>query len=217
MKQNDDLRAVQAAKAAAANIKATAKALEDRHRTLSKDLERIIHADRAQEEVVAEMERLVDQAGAAFPADFGRTFVRQLSGHTELRGPGDARERVVRPRLPELPNGYLGHFNSLCALFPDLVKVRLREVIAQSGANFGLPAAARAAKVGELEAAIADVERLHTDLVDGAAEVGIELPLLPAVRERREAEALRLRREQELEAERARGLYRVAAGGPLGG
>lgn len=214
MKQNDDLRAVQAAKAAAANIKATAKALEDRHRTLSKDLERIIHADRAQAEVVGEMERLVDQAGAAFPADFGRTFVRQLSGHTELRGPGDARERVVRPRLPELPNGYLGHFNSLCALFPDLVKVRLREVIAQSGANFGLPAAARAAKVGELEAQIAEVERLHSELVDGAAEVGITLALLPAVKQRREAEARQQAREAELAAERARGVF-AASGSSL--
>jgi len=217
MKANDDIKAVQAAKEAATRIKSTAAALEQRHQALAKELMQVVQAARHQDEVLVEMERLVDQAGASFPADFGRTFVRQLSGHRELRGPGDARERIVRPHLPTLPDGYLGRFESLCALFPELVKARLREVIQGSGARFGLPAEARAAKVAELETQVAEVERLHSELVDGAAEVGIELPLLPAVRERREAEALRLRREQELEAERARGLYRVNAGGPLGG
>lgn len=206
-KTDSDIKAVQEAKAAAARIKQTAHVLEERHKVLSKERDVLMHAVASANEVLTNMRRLVDEKGAEFIKDFGSTFVRHLSGYTELRGPGDSRERVIRPHIPHLPDGYLGRFDALCAVLPDLLKDRLEQVIRGSGAAFGLPKEARAAKVAELDASIAQVEALHTELVDGAANVGIEIPLLPAVRTRREKEALRLRRERELEAERARGVY----------
>jgi hypothetical protein len=209
MAQNDDITAVRAAKDAAGRVHAGEQSLRVKHKALVTERRKIIQAARCLEEVLVNAARLVDEAGAKFIDRFAQRMVRELSGYTEQRGSGDERREVAaRAHLPILPDGFFD-FGGLCGMVPALMKERLADVIRRSGANFGLPTEARAAKVAELDAGIAALEALHTELVDGAGEVGIALPLLDTVAKRREDEARTLAREQELAAQRAAGIYAV--------
>lgn len=210
--QTDHIKAIRDARAAAVKLTDTEKSLRAQHAALVKERTSVVETIRSLDEVLANMERLVDQAASKWGSDFGRTVAIEASGYTEIRS-GGLPDLEVRPRLPPFPGGGNRlNFEWVCALAPSIMKTRLAEIIRQSGANFGLPAEARVAKLAEMEAQIAEVEAQHTSLVDAAGEVGITLPLLNTVRERREAEALRLERERELAAQRAAGIYPVTMG-----
>jgi hypothetical protein len=213
---NDDIKVLKAAKDAAVKLTTAERDLRERHGALNEERRRVFHALRSRPDVLANVDRLVDAAHERFWFDRGPGWLTALSGHREIvvEGLGTDRERervrTVAPTLPDV-HGLVNapgalRVEDLCGLIPDALKANLRAVInAMPEAQFGLPDEARPAKLAELDAAIAEVEARHAELVDGAAEVGLQLALLPAVAERRKAEALRDARE------RARGVERAVA------
>lgn len=212
MKENDHIKTLRAAKAAATTLTETAAALSAQHETLLTERRSVVEASGSLDEVLVNMRRLVDEASVRLSDRVALTLVRTVSGYTEQRHGGTADQRIVHPHLP--PNRYgalpdsLG-LEDLCALAPELMKSQLERVIRASGARFGLPSAERVTKLAELDAQIADIETQHTELIDGAADVGIVLPLLDSVKERRETIARREARDRELAAERAAGVFTV--------
>lgn len=210
----DPLNALRAAKQAAATLVETEHSLRAQHTALQQERDAIDSAPRALEELLAEKDRLIDEATARWDDAHQRTTVSAINGSREYSGRVDGEERW-RTTAPELPrNRYESvpdtlSLADLCGLVPDLLKRRLEQVIRGSGVAFGLPAAARHAKLAELDVAIAEIETQHTELVDSAAEVGIPLPLLDTVKARREQEARKARRDEALAAERAAGISRA--------
>lgn len=210
-KPADDLKALAAAKKAAAALTEHEQELRKRHAERASERQNVQLALRPRDEVLANASRLVDEAAAQWAKDFGHTVTQELSGYIEVDTDrrGNIVERVRRPRLLYMPADRID-FAMLCALAPDALKGTLRSIVqAQSPATFGLSDTARAERLAVLDAEIAEIERLHSELVDGAAEVGIALSLLPAVAERRHEAAQRAAREAELAAERAAGIHRV--------
>ncbi|MGE3845195.1 MAG: hypothetical protein AB7I50_26850 [Vicinamibacterales bacterium] len=208
-KPTDQLKALRAAKQAAATLVETERTLRAQHTALLAEHRAIEAAPRALEELLADKDRLIDEATAKWDETHARMTVQAINGSREYQGADRWRDEP-----PALPANRYGHpdtlgFVDLCGLVPDLLKRRLEQVIRTSGVAFGLPAAARQAKLAELDLGIAELEAQHTDLVDSAAEVGVVLPLLEVVQARRESDARQRRREEELAAERARGIYRV--------
>lgn len=208
-KVSTEIKALREAKDAATKLVTYAQALRQQHAALVTERDAHVSAHGSQDEVVANMTRLVDAAAAQWATDYTPTLVRELSGFVEQAGINPVRERHAPPRLPAFPWRWLD-LPALCALAPSVVKAQLTLILqAAPAASYGLPAEARASRLADLAEQIAALESQHMELVDGAAEVGIVLPLLDAVRERREQEARRLEREQELAAERAAGIYHV--------
>ena len=205
---NDDLKALKSAIEAGRKLRATEEALRAEDARLGREIKAIEHANASQEEVIDAMRRLVNQERARF-LEFGRGLVSSLTPHSEARGRNDSTLRKVPPRLPNFSLDGKATVDFVIGMLHKHVAESLEEVIRECGANFGLPAAERAAKLAELTEQRTVVQRQHTELVDAAAEVGIVLALLPAVKERREAEALELERQRELEAQRAAGIYPV--------
>ena len=214
MSQHDEIKILRAAQDAAVKLTTIEQTLRDRHATLQTHRRHVFHALRSRAEILANEERLVDEAHARWWSDRGAACLAALSGRDELRvdGLGTERERErvrhVAPQLPTIESlvaapGALT-LTDLCGLLPDVVKGHLRAAIeAMPDERFGLSGQARTAKLAELDAEIADVERRHAELVDSAAEVGIALALLPAVQERRTEQARRTERERELATARA--------------
>jgi hypothetical protein len=212
---NDVTKAIRALKDSALKVADTEPAIRERHSVLTSERSRTWSAPGSRDEVLANNVRLVDTTCAGWRQDHGAMVLRQLSGYRELRvqAVGTDRERefesVVRPCLPSF-HGVLQApgaltFRDLCGLAPAVVKDALSAMIAATPESaFGLPEAKRTARLAELDAEIADVERQHTELVDAAAEVGIHLPLLDTVRARREKDAKARAIEQARQAERAK-------------
>lgn len=213
---SDELKTLREAKAAAEKLSERERELREQHAALGKERRSVVAAYLPIEEVIANAGSLVDQAATSWMSKFGGSVVRALSGYRELRAPGDTSEREVKPHLPRIGDGNLTIVD-LAGIAPALVKERLAEIIRATPSKFGLSADARAARLAEIDARIADLEAAHSELVDAAAEFGISLPLLDAVRERREADARRAAREQELAADRAKGIYRVEGASAQGG
>jgi hypothetical protein len=214
MSTTDELKAIRAAKEAATKLAGSEQALRERHDNLVETRRTIFNGSRSRAEVIANAERLVDDEHAAWWQLHGGGWARSLSGHHEARGAGPGtflgRERIVKvpPRLPTIEGtlqapGALT-LRDLCALAPAIVKASLADKLtAMPDDRFGLSEADRTAKLAELDAAIADVEARHSELVDAAAEVGIALPLLATVKERREEQARHEERERLRAVERA--------------
>jgi hypothetical protein len=186
----NDLQTLAAAKRAAVALTEHEQDIAARHAERTRERERVHAALRPKAEVHANTDRIVDQRAAKWLEDHGVMVTRELSGYDEfaLDGYGNMRARRRAPRLPHIAADRLD-FATLVALAPDVVKRRLHAVIdAQPPTSFGLGDADRAARLAELDAEIAELERLHCELVHAAAEVGITLPLLPTVAQR-QAEA----------------------------
>jgi hypothetical protein len=210
----DEIKAIRAAREAATKLAASEHDLRERHENLVDTRRRTFSASKSRADVIANAERLVDEEHAAWWQLHGASWARSLSGYHETRvdglGTAHERERVrhVPPRLPSLEGtlqapGTLT-LRELCALAPQIVKASLTDgLTALPDDRFGITDADRTAKLAELDAAIVEVERRHTELVDAAAEVGIVLALLPTVKARREEQARHEERERLRAAERA--------------
>lgn len=212
--QHDAINDIRVAKEAAATLKAHADALADRHQALVKDRTAIATASPALEEILANMQRLVDEASARWNESHTRVLIDFIGGYNEPWSTGGV--RTVPPQLPaNRPHegrDAIG-FEELCGLAPELMKARIERTLrAADPAPYGLPVDERTRRLAELDAEIAEHEAAHTQLVDAAADVGIPLPLLPAVRARREQEAAEAVRQAELA--RQRELAARRAGGP---
>lgn len=205
------LDAVQAAVAAAKTVRSAEAEIRTQHEALLKERKGIRSGYASEAEIVANLNRLVDQRAAEWARDAGARTARSLSGETEFRG-HPLKEHPVPPNLPRWGDlhGTLT-FDDFIGLAPEVVKARLAAVVHNSGARFGLPAAERAARLAEVENAIGEAEAQHEALVSGAAAVGIDLPALPAVAERRERERAEKATADALAEERARGVYTVGA------
>lgn len=219
---NPDVELVKQATAAAGRLRAAEQALRDKHAALVRELRDVVTAHPAMEECEGRACRLVDEARDELIRNLGTGIVRAVGGHRELSGaPGSTEERDVPPRLPSwgpTPQGASGPpltFRDFCAVDPDRAKVFLVAAIRGSGARFGLPREARAAKLAELDEQVGAVEAQHTALVEAAGKVGIALDVLPSVRERREAEARERDRAESLARQREAGIFPV--GGPAMG
>jgi len=203
--KNEAIKTLRAAKAAASTLVETERTLRARHAELLKERHDVATAHASQAECVANIARLVDQAAADFAAKFGGSVVAAVGGHSELVGhPGAAEEREVPPHLPRF--GDIGSpldFRALCAFAAPLVKDQLGAIVKSSKVKHGLSRKARAAKLAELDQELADVEAQHTELCDATHGLGLDLPPLAAVRERREAAEREGRREAQLAADRA--------------
>ncbi len=214
MSQPDEIKILRAAKEAAVKLTTLEQTLRERHATLQQQRHHLFNGLRSRAEIVVNATRIIDEAQARWWRDRGAACLAALSGRDELRVSGIGteleRERVrhVAPQLPTIESlvaapGALT-LTDLCGLLPDVVKGNLRAAIeAIPDERFGLSGEARTAKLAELDAEIADVERRHAELCDAAAEVGIALPLLPTVQERRTEQARRQERERELATARA--------------
>lgn len=208
-KTEDALSAVRTAVAAAKTVTSAEAELRAQHAALRIERKGIIDAAASEAECVANLGRLVDAKAEEWARAHAAACVRALSGETEVRGTAPPYiERRVPPRLPSWGDiqGTL-RFEDLCGLAPALVKARLSEVVRDSGARFGLPAEERKARLAALDAEIASLEDQHVQLVEGAASVGITLPLLDSVAKRREAEASEVERAARLVADRERGVF----------
>jgi hypothetical protein len=205
---------LKAAKDAAAKLHATEHTLRSQHGALSRERDRTWSALASREQVLDQAARLVEDAAARWRQEHAAGWVRQLSGTRDIRvdriGTPQEREREVRvaPQLPTVQSGLHAPgvltFDALCGLAPQVITNSLHAMIRSlPDERFGLPEDARAARLAELDAQIAGVEAEHTALVDAAIEAGIELRYLPAVAQRRQAEAQEREREQELAAQRA--------------
>jgi hypothetical protein len=206
MASNDDIKDIKASIEAAKRLTATHERLTRQHEKLTVEHQQLTYAIQSRPEIVANMERLVDERAAQWASDHGRSIAQACSSYLEERGtaPTDRRTERVQPRLPDFPtrSGAVD-FHTLCGLVPELMKARLRIVLDGVGDEFfGLAPADRAARLTELEAQIASLEARHTELVDAAAGVGITLALLPPIQEQRDEQARAEARE--LARERAR-------------
>lgn len=205
----DELKALRAAKAATASLNEAEAGLRAQHTALLQEKKMIGLSLASKEEALANMNRIVDAKAAEWAKGRGVGIARDVSGHKDVFE-GTTRERFVHPRLPHWGDAHgTIHFEDLVGLVPNLIKERLAEVIAQSGARFGLPAEAKAKRLAEIENELTAVEAQHLALVEGAGECGLKYELLAVVRERREAEALATQRAAELAADRARGIFTV--------
>lgn len=181
------LRRLQAAREAAETLTNAERELRQRHKELTKERRKTEHAPPSEAEVLASMEAVVDRAAAAWRERVAGAVVRQTGGHWTSRGEGDTRERWLPPSLPVFGAGRELSLEDLAGLTPNAVKASLAATIRGYGAErFGLPADQRRERIEELDREIGETEEQHTTLVDGAAEVGIELALLDDVARRRE-------------------------------
>jgi hypothetical protein len=201
---DEALAALERATVAAGELAAAERELRSQHVTLTKERAAVISAHPSEAEILANMNKLVDNLAASFAREHGVGFVRALGGHRESRigDGGRVVETAVAPGLPQWgPIGTPLSFEDLVGIAPDLAKTRLREIIHSSGARFGLPVAERAQRLAELDQAVQEAEAQHTALVEAAGKVGITLPLLEAAKTAREAEG----RAEKLGALRVRG------------
>ena len=213
MAKQDPLKAIRAGVAAAKQLTETEQTLRKRHGEFRKERQLVATADPAMVEVLRSMETLVDSTSKNWAESFARGIVRSVGGHEKQRASGDTRMIRARHELPRFGGSRLQlTLEDLCGLVPQLVKERLAEIIRQSPSRFGLAAEPRAAKLAELDKAISATVSSHTGLVDGAAEVGITLPLLEPVARERKREQERQAREAELEDARLKRAEAAALG-----
>lgn len=196
---NDWTNKLRAAKDAAQHLTGAAGALNERHGELTRERDRTDSQLQPVDEVVANMRRTVNVHRQRFD-ELQPSIVSAFSAQVVLsRQTNDFRRH---PPTGHFLDGPL-EFSTICGLVPSLVTARLEEIIRAAPSHvFGLPLPQRKQRIAELDAEIADVERQHTELVESAAEFGIELALLPAVRERRQDEERERRRQEELARQR---------------
>jgi hypothetical protein len=208
-----ELDVLAAARAAAETLKATATAQVRRHAELVKERAAVEDANLPQAEILSHATRLVDEVAQDFAKTYAPRFAWDLSGGKRVIE-GSTRYQDTKPHLP----GNFGQdgltFRDLCGLAPSLVKARIAEIIRGSGETYGLPAAARARRVAEIDAEIQALEAQHVELLDGATEHGFSVEEIPSVRDRRVAAERKAEREEEdAQYQRAEALRQAEARG----
>ena len=197
------LRSLQAAKDAALTLTDAETALRTRHADLSKERKRTASAAPALPELLASVDALVDRARDKWRDEMSAHVTRSIGGHTTMRGGGDTAEVRHAAELPTVGADGRLTLRDLAGLAPDLLKRSLTATLqARPPESYGLPAEERAERLRELDAELVAIETQHTELVDGAADVGITLGLLPHVAERRDREAISEQQRRDVESQR---------------
>ena len=183
---NQITKAVAAAKAAVIKVNETDQDLRARHVTLTKERLAVATAPPPLAECVENSRHLVEQAAEKWANDYGGIITNAVAGGVQYSGTKES------PRLPALPTFRISRtleLEDLCGLAPKLVKEHLEQAIrAAENQRFGLTAAEREKKLAEIDEELALIEEEHSGMVAAAAELGVQLALLDAVRERRETE-----------------------------
>src|SRR5262249_37588946 len=96
--------------------------------------------------------------------------------------------------------GQLSSLQMLAAFAGDAFAAGLKKAARAKPFTPGLPLRDRLKKLRELDRAIADNTRSHTEIVDGAAELGIKIALLPHVERERRATVIREGNQKESHA-----------------
>jgi hypothetical protein len=176
------------------------QALRARHTALTRERMSTESANRAREEVLADVDRLVAEQGEAWLGARARNIAELVSGELRLVPSGRSELRRQRPALPDF--GALS-LPALCALSPDSVRQSLRAALeALPAADFGLAVDARVKRLAELGAELAAVAADHEALVVAAREAGLELRHLDVTEARLLAERRAAEREEELRRQR---------------
>lgn len=184
MAENRELAALREAKAATAKLRQSAADLAAKYAALVAERERVKRRLAPVEECIANVRRLVDEARDEWVRKNKGRIARSLSGGMDFVGDS---ERLVKPALPKFdPPPYSLTLEDLCGIAPDLVKASLERAVRGSGADHAASAGAREKRLAEIDAELRLLEEQHTSTVDGAAEVGLELDLLPHVRAARD-------------------------------
>ena len=192
------------ARSALDDLHATDKALRQMHEELQAERGRLCTARPPRAELIAAVERQVDDAAAAWAAACGPQVIAAVSGTVDVLPGGEVRG-IRAGNLFEVPAlAGLLDVPTLMALVPDQVKAGLRQLIEATEYAEGPPMSERPTLIAAVAAKIADVEEQHSGLVDQARALGITLGLLDDVRSRRAVEA----RAAEFREREARDLAR---------
>jgi hypothetical protein len=190
-----EIKALKEAQLAAQRLTTYERELRERFQSLDKQRQQVIGALPPKAEVIRTSDRLVDEASTAWANEHRMMLAMSIGG----------RDGTGYPTLPYLLFGQTFTLDKLVGIVPGAVKAQFRAAIeGVPDEHFGLSEVERAAKLAELDEAITDVERQHTELVDHAGAVGIVLSFLPHIGDRRKQEQLDLEREERRAAERAR-------------
>lgn len=206
-----ELKAIRDAQRAAQSLAQVEHDLRDRHTAMVAERGTVAKLLRPREEVLADMRRLVTDHAQQWASQNAGLVTLAFAGHIDTSAGHEARAVYRKPHLPELYTsatqpGVLT-VRDLIGLAPAAVMAQFEACIhAMPADRFGLPKDRRTQRLADLDAQISDLERQHTEIVDAAAEVGIEMTLLAPVAARR-AEVAR-------EAERTRLLNDARAKGP---
>lgn len=162
-------------------LHATETELRGSHERLQAERSQLCSAHPPREDLVAEAERQIDAAGAAWLEVHGAAIVTALSGSIDFAPTGEIRGVVAGQLLPVLRlDG-----EALLALAPDQLKRGVRRIIEAAAYVAGPAMRERPRLIAEVDAKITEVERQHSELVDRARELGVGLALLPEVQGRR--------------------------------
>jgi hypothetical protein len=189
------------AKTAMGELHEADRTLREQHAAAVKDRDHVVNTCAPVEEVLANLERLLDEQAYHWAKGQGFSMVMAV-------GPGQnvTSDGALAPRPPQLPGWFYDNLTlvRLAYFAPTVVKARLAEIIQATPYEAGAPAADRARLYAEADARVAEVERQHTDLVDAAAALDppIELKLLPVVAERRATEAAKRKRNAAADEDR---------------
>lgn len=160
----------------------------------------IAHGRPPKDEMIARAFAAVDTAGDRAKAYHLAAMLDGVAGKSTTQPDGSFVARP--PQLFQLP-GALG-LTELCWLAPDAVKAAFEAAIQAAEYAEGPRLADRPRLLAEINNRIAELEAEHEAIVDAAAGLGITIPLLPAVAQRREDARLREEREAHRRAEQAR-------------
>lgn len=150
--------------------------------------------------VVDNMRVQVDEYAEAWVDKSRAGILEAFSG--ALESTPDGTMRVNRPRMFRLPDFGRLTFNDLVGLAPEVIKMRLEEILRAVHYEAGPPLAERPPLIAEIDARLVALESEHEALVDdaGALDPPIALDHLPTVRQRREAAASRALHDAETNA-----------------
>jgi hypothetical protein len=125
------------------------------------------------------------------------TAWRRLAGRFGPTASSPFAPVLVGPELPDFLVGAPVTWEALAGVFPDLFAQFVVEVAATPDFQAGPPLAARPARLAAIQARREQIAAKHTAICDEAAELGVQIPLLPAVAARRSQAAQSLARAQE--------------------
>jgi hypothetical protein len=177
------------ARGALDDLHAADKELRKMHEDLQAERARLCGARPPHAELIAAAEEQVDALAAAWAAANGLQLVVAVGGSIDVQPSREVRG-VISGNLLHAP-ALMGMLDvpTLAALVPAQLKAGLRRLIEATEYAEGPPMSERPRLIAELDEKIADVEREHSQLVDQARGLGIEIALLDDVRYRRAHEA----------------------------
>ncbi len=167
-------------RAAAQKLIDADRSLRERRDALKRERLSLEGANASKEEVLANVDRVVDQAAVAWSAKFAGSFVLSLSGELVFDG---TKPRRLSPRLPNIGDRTgAATFEDLVGMFPEQAKARIRKIVSEvKNVSFGPREADRVRRLAEIEAELESVSREITDVAHAAKAVGITLPSMAEI------------------------------------